>query len=150
MHASRIIPSILTAGLIGVSLAGLTACGSRSDATESNYTVPVTEASFEKEVKQADTPLVAVDFWATWCGPCKMIAPSLEELAKEYEGQVKIAKVDVDENPALAKEYEVRSIPTLYLFRDGKVIDFLIGAHDKEAYRKWFEENLPGRESASL
>ena len=93
-------------------------------------TVAVTDDNFDAEVRQADVPVV-VDFWAEWCGPCKMIGPALEELSEEYGGQVKIAKVNVDENPGLAQQFNVMSIPTLIVFKDGAEVQRVIGAKGK-------------------
>ncbi|MGH2375036.1 MAG: thioredoxin [bacterium] len=86
----------------------------------------VTRDTFEAEVLRAEVPVLA-DFWAEWCGPCRMIAPIVEDLAREYAGRVKVAKVDVDENPQLAVEYGIMSIPTLGLFWHGKLVDRFIG-----------------------
>ena len=95
----------------------------------------LTEANFEQEVLKANTP-VLVDFWAVWCGPCKMIAPIVEELAKEYEGKLKIGKVDVDNHQQIAMQYGIRSIPTLLVFNRGKVVEQIIGAAPKKALRR--------------
>jgi thioredoxin 1 len=93
-------------------------------------TVVVGDSSFKAEVLDSATP-VLVDFWATWCAPCRAIAPSLEELATQYKGQVKIAKVDVDENNEVAQQFDIRSIPTLLLFKGGKVVEKIVGGVPK-------------------
>jgi thioredoxin 1 len=90
----------------------------------------ITDDNFEVEVSKSDKP-VLIDFWAAWCGPCRMIAPIVEELAVEYEGKAKIGKVDVDENQQTAIKFGVRSIPTLLIFKDGKLNDTIIGAVPK-------------------
>lgn len=102
-------------------------------------TVTVSKDSFQSDVLEAGEPVV-VDFWAEWCGPCKMIAPALEELATEFEGKVKIAKVNIDENPELAAQYGVRSIPTLIMFKNGEVADMKVGAAPKTALSSWINE----------
>jgi len=92
--------------------------------------IAVTDATFEDEVVKADQTVV-VDFWAEWCGPCKMIAPILEEVANEYDGKIKIAKVDVDSNSKTAAQFGIMSIPSLLFFKDGKVVDQVVGAIPK-------------------
>jgi thioredoxin 1 len=92
--------------------------------------ITATESNFNDEVLRSATP-VLVDFWAEWCGPCKMIAPVLEELASEYNGRVKIAKVNIDDNQNLAAQFRVTAIPTLLLFKDGQVMEQMVGAKSK-------------------
>ena len=95
----------------------------------------VTDGNFEAEVINSETPVV-VDFWAEWCGPCKLIAPVLDELAGEYDGKVRITKLNVDENPEMAGKYGVRSIPTLLFFKGGQIVDQVIGAASKPDLQK--------------
>ena len=99
-------------------------------------TVKVDKSNFKTDVLDADAPVV-VDFWAEWCGPCKMIGPSLEEIATELAGKVKIAKLNIDENPELAAQFGVRSIPTLMIFKGGEVADMKVGALPKTALSHW-------------
>lgn len=101
----------------------------------------VTDANFETEVLGGKVPVV-VDFWAEWCGPCRLIGPLLDELAGEYNGRVKVTKLNVDENPSTSMKYGVRSIPTLLFFKDGEVVDRLIGAVPKAELKKKFEAAL--------
>lgn len=91
----------------------------------------LTDANFEQEVKKA-SGLVFVDFWAPWCGPCQMMGPVVEELAKKYEGKVKVGKLNVDENAKTSQDFGVMSIPTLIIFKDGEEKERLVGAHDIE------------------
>jgi thioredoxin 1 len=103
--------------------------------------VHITESTFESEVLKSPTP-VLVDFWAEWCGPCKMIAPVLDQIANEYEGKLRIAKVDVDANQATAMRYGVRSIPTLMLFKNGVVEAQQIGLLSKDTLKKLLDGKL--------
>ncbi|MCP4319945.1 MAG: thioredoxin [Hyphomicrobiales bacterium] len=104
-------------------------------------TVKVDTSNFQSEVLEAAEPVV-VDFWAEWCGPCKMIAPSLEEISSEMEGKIKVAKVNIDENPDIAAQYGVRSIPTLAMFKGGEVADIKVGASPKSALSSWISGSV--------
>lgn len=101
----------------------------------------VTDSSFEQDVLKASGPVV-VDFWAEWCGPCKQIAPSLEEISAEMGDKVTIAKVNIDDNPEAPSTYGVRGIPTLIMFKDGEVADTKVGALPKSQLVQWIEQNL--------
>jgi thioredoxin 1 len=102
--------------------------------------IGLTEQSFQAEVID-NSGLVLVDFWAPWCGPCRMVAPVLEDISQEYRGKIKIVKVNVDESPKLAEEYRIRSIPTLLLFKNGQTVDRIVGALPKtklsDKLKKW-------------
>ncbi|WP_457646933.1 thioredoxin [Profundibacter sp.] len=104
-------------------------------------TTAVTDATFDAEVLKSDLPVV-VDFWAEWCGPCKMIGPSLEELSEEMADKVKIVKVNVDENPSTPAQMGVRGIPSMFLFKDGQVVSNKVGAAPKAALQSWIEESI--------
>jgi len=104
-------------------------------------TAKVTDSSFDTEVLGAAGPVV-VDFWAEWCGPCRMIAPALEEIQKEMDGKVTIAKLNVDENPNIAVRYGVRSIPTLILFKDGEPTSIQVGAAPKNRLADWIKNAI--------
>ena len=103
--------------------------------------VNVTDDSFEQEVLKSTGP-VLVDYWAEWCGPCKMIAPVLEEIAKEYSGKIKVAKLNIDENPATPPKYGIRGIPTLMLFKNGHVEATKVGAVSKSQLSAFLDGNL--------
>lgn len=102
-----------------------------STTSEHKY-VTIASGNFESEVLKSNVP-VLVDFWATWCGPCRMIGPIIEEIAAEYAGKAKVAKVDVDQNQELAEQFQVRSVPTLLIFKNGNVVEQLVGAVSKKA-----------------
>ena len=104
-------------------------------------TVKVTDETFAAEVTASDIPVV-VDFWAEWCGPCKQIGPSLEELSEEYAGKIKIAKVNVDENPNSPAQMGVRGIPALFVFKNGEVVSNKTGAAPKAALKSWIDESV--------
>lgn len=101
--------------------------------------IVITAENFENEVIKSDKP-VLIDFWATWCGPCKMIAPTVEEIAEEYEGKIKVGKVNVDDEPDLTQSFGISSIPTLVYMKDGKAADMMVGLRSKSEIVKMFEE----------
>ena len=101
----------------------------------------VTDVSFEQDVLKSEK-LVLVDFWAPWCGPCRMVAPIVDEIAKEFDGKIKVFKLNTDENPNVASQYGIRSIPTLMLFRRGEKVDTIVGAVPKSTLEKTIEKHL--------
>ncbi|MEM8640089.1 MAG: thioredoxin [Cyanobacteria bacterium P01_G01_bin.54] len=102
---------------------------------------PVTDSTFKAEVTESDVP-VLVDFWAPWCGPCRMVAPVVDEISQQYEGQVKVVKVNTDENPGVASQYGIRSIPTLMIFKGGQRVDMVVGAVPKTTLANTLEKYL--------
>lgn len=105
------------------------------------HTQAVNDAGFETEVLKSDQP-VLVDFWAEWCGPCRALGPSLEDLAKDKDGALKVVKVNIDENPNAPTKYGVRSIPTMILFKDGQAIATTVGSMPKSELYKWVESKI--------
>ncbi len=101
----------------------------------------VTDSTFDEEVVESDVP-VLVDFWAPWCGPCRMVAPVVDEIAEQYAGQVKVVKVNTDENPNVASKYGIRSIPTLMIFKGGQRVDMVVGAVPKTTLAQTLEKHL--------
>lgn len=102
---------------------------------------PVTDSSFQQEVIESEIP-VLVDFWAPWCGPCRMVGPIVDEVAEQYKDQVKVVKVNTDENPSIASEYSIRSIPTLMIFKGGQQVDTVVGAVPKTTLTNTLEKYL--------
>ncbi len=103
--------------------------------------ISTSDATFEEDVLNASTP-VLVDFWAEWCGPCKTIAPILEELAQSYDGQLTVAKLNIDDNPGAPQKYGIRGIPTLMLFKDGQVAATKVGAVSKNELKDWIDQTV--------
>ncbi|MEL6158080.1 MAG: thioredoxin [Cyanobacteria bacterium J06623_5] len=101
----------------------------------------VTDSTFKQEVLESETP-VLVDFWAPWCGPCRMVAPVVDEISEQYDGQVKVVKVNTDENPSVASQYGIRSIPTLMIFKGGQRVDMVVGAVPKTTLSNTLEKYL--------
>jgi len=108
---------------------------------DAGHLVAVTDATFAQEV-EGHKGLAVVDFWATWCGPCHMVAPILDQLAGEYDGRVKVAKMDVDANQRTAMRFNVRSIPSILFFRDGRHVDTLVGAYPKPVFEQKIQQHL--------
>jgi thioredoxin 1 len=108
---------------------------------ENGHTVTITDDNFQQEIEDGQG-LALIDFWAAWCGPCRMVAPIVEELARDYEGRVKVGKLDVDQNQRTATKFNIRSIPSILFFKDGKLVDQIVGAVPKPALDKKIQEHL--------
>jgi thioredoxin 1 len=139
MRRSFAVASILSLALL------ISGCGERSapkvTTSPGSNAIHISEATFQTELAN-HTGLALVDFWASWCGPCRVIAPAIEELATELKPTVKVAKIDVDQNPNLAKDFEIRSIPCLVLMKNGKEIGRKVGVISKQEMKAWIEEAL--------
>jgi thioredoxin 1 len=122
--------AVSVAFLMGVVASGCKDSGRAGHGSRATNIVTLTEANFQSEVINSPKP-VLVDFWATWCGPCRMLAPIIDEIAKDYDGRVKVAAVDVDIAPSLAERYKVEALPTVMMFRGGKVVDQFVGLRSK-------------------
>lgn len=107
----------------------------------SEKVIELTKSNFDSEVINS-TKLTLVDFWAEWCGPCRMVAPIIDELAEEYDGKITVGKVNVDKEKELAMNYKIMSIPTIMLFKDGKVIERVVGARSKSEFKELIDKNL--------
>ncbi len=107
----------------------------------SEKVLTITKDNFETEVLQSDTP-VLVDFWASWCGPCRMIAPIIDELAADFDGKAKVGKLNVDEQRELAAQFKVMSIPTIILFKNGKAVETVVGGRNKQDFTDMINKNL--------
>jgi thioredoxin len=107
----------------------------------SNHIMTLTSQNFDEETKRAESPIL-VDFWAEWCGPCRMVAPVLEQLAEEYQGKARVGKVNVDEHSGLAAKFGVQSIPTLLLFKGGRVVEQYIGATSRDVIARLIDKHL--------
>ena len=104
-------------------------------------TYPITDSNFDEEIKNSEVPIL-VDFWAEWCGPCKQIGPILEDIGEAKKDKLKILKLNVDENPQIPQKFGVRGIPTLMLFKDGKLVDTKVGSLPKNMLESWLDPNL--------
>jgi thioredoxin len=132
---------------LGATLVLVSSCGQPGDAgvheAASPYLRTLTTANFRTEVLSSSEP-VLVDFWASWCGPCKIVAPTVAAIADEYQGRVKVGKVDIDAEPALARDYSISAIPTLLIFKDGKKVEELVGVQTRETLKASLDKLVAG------
>ena len=133
---------VVAIALLSVVLIGCTKRSTQEDGgSDSHFATAITTNNFAEVIQEREGVSV-VDFWATWCGPCRYIAPFLEEIAQDYEGRVLVGKVDVDKDGALADRYKIEALPTVVLFKDGKAVDMKVGAFQKKQYVEWIEKHL--------
>jgi thioredoxin 1 len=136
------LPRTLRATLLAGWLAGCSQAPEPAAGETDGLTIPATEKTYAELVEKSKGVAI-VDFWAPWCGPCKVIAPYLENMARDYKGQLTIFKVNVDHNQELAKRFQIRGIPTLLLYKDGTSVDMKVGAAPEAELREWIKPHLP-------
>lgn len=142
LFRSMTFPAVLAACL----LAG--ACSNSNNQAPDSTVQAVTDGNFQKEVMESDTP-VLVDFWATWCGPCRMYGPIVDKVAEEYKGRLKVVRVDVDQNPNLSRTYQIRAIPASFVIQKGTVVKNWVGLVSEDDVRQQLDQILPPASSTS-
>ena len=140
MRYGWLLVAVLVVGVVAI---GLPRVRNGKESSVMGAAVEVTKDSFEQEVLKSETP-VLVDFWAPWCGPCRMLAPTVEELATDYAGKLKVVKVNTDDSANLAAEFGIRGIPTLIVFKDGKEVQRVVGVQPKKALVSMVDEAIGG------